>query len=82
MVKTRAMKGGCLTGLAKSKKGGCKVGKKRATGTYADADFKRTKKGRTHVMPDGTIMSGATHSKSSRRVAKKAKGKKRKLYGY
>tara|TARA_R110000737_G_scaffold275788_1_gene282696 strand:+ start:617 stop:790 length:174 start_codon:yes stop_codon:yes gene_type:complete len=41
MVKTRAMKGGCLKGLVKSKKGGCKIGKKRAKGTFEDADFKK-----------------------------------------
>jgi len=75
MVKTRAMKGGCLRGLIKSKKGGCKVGKKRAKGTYPDADFKKAqakKKGKakgkvkTHEMPDGTIMSGDKHTRSSK----------------
>lgn len=35
-----------------------------------------------HRMPDGTLMTGSTHSKSSRPVAKKAKGKQRKMYGY
>lgn len=69
MVKTRAMKGGCLKGLMKSKKGGCKIGKKRVAK-------------KTHRMPDGGLMTGATHSKSSRPVATKAKGKKRKMYGY
>tara|TARA_R110000764_G_scaffold31505_2_gene72054 strand:+ start:723 stop:929 length:207 start_codon:yes stop_codon:yes gene_type:complete len=54
MVKTRAMKGGCLKGLMKSKKGGCKVGKKRAKGK------------KTHQMPDGSIMSGAVHTKKSK----------------
>lgn len=63
MVKTRAMKGGCLKGLIKSKKGGCKVGKKRKSKS-------------THRMPDGTIMSGAKHSKSSKVIGK------RNLYGY
>ena len=70
MVKTRAMKGGCLKGLMKSKKGGCKVGKKRAKGTYPDADFMKKKKReaskKTHRMPDGSIMTGATHTKKSK----------------
>jgi len=58
------MKGGCLKGLIKTKKGGCKVGKKRA-------GKKRVSK--THRMPDGTLMTGATHSPSSRPVPKKKK---------
>jgi len=65
MMKTRAMKGGCLKGLVKSKKGGCKVGKKR-----------KAKQQKTHRMPDGTVMSGAKHSKSSKTIGK------RNIYGY
>ena len=61
----------------RSMKGGCLTGlvKSKKGGC-------KVGKKKTHRMPDGTIMSGATHSKSSRPVAKKAKGKKRKIYGY
>jgi|TARA_R110000823_G_scaffold127639_7_gene255072 hypothetical protein len=37
---------------------------------------------KTHRMPDGGLMTGSTHSKNSRPVATKAKGKQRKMYGY
>lgn len=35
----------------------------------------------THTMPDGTVMSGAKHSKNSK-VIKKGKGKKKKKSSY
>ncbi len=34
----------------------------------------------SHVMPDGTIMSGAKHSKNSKRIGKLKKPKKKSSY--
>tara|TARA_R110002096_G_scaffold90834_1_gene205788 strand:+ start:919 stop:1134 length:216 start_codon:yes stop_codon:yes gene_type:complete len=38
--------------------------------------FQKKKKQATHKMPDGTIMTGAKHSSSSKSIRKKKKNKK------